>query len=114
MLARREELRESIRDRASNAADTDTQRLVEDMDQATESTVQTVSFRVMDKEVKLLKEVERALQKFDTGEYGLCEGTGEPVGFRRLKVVPWTRYSVIYKEQRESKQRQISGRLAGR
>lgn len=40
----------------------------------------------------LLEEIEHALAKFDTGTYGFSEKTGRPIPFRRLLVVPWSRY----------------------
>ena len=84
------------------------------MDQATNSQLQAVQLRVLDKESKLLREVDRALAKFDTDEYGLCEGTEEPIGYRRLKVRPWARYSITYAEEKERMEKQASTRLPGR
>jgi DnaK suppressor protein len=54
------------------------------------------------------------LEKFDSGEYGLCEGTEDPIGYPRLKVRPWARYSIDYAEEKERMARQASSRLPGR
>ena len=78
------------------------------------SQAQAVVFRVMEKESKLLVRVEKALGKFEMGEYGLCETSGEPIGFARLSVVPWARYCIEHKEQRERRQYADSARRAGR
>ena len=80
--------------------------MAEEMDMAQRHTEQAFNMRFADKERKLLREIENALVKFGTGEYGLCEGTGEPISFRRLEIRPWTRYSVEYKEQIELEKRQ--------
>lgn len=80
--------------------------MAEEMDMAQRHTEQAFNMRFADKERKLLREIENALLKFSTGEYGLCEGTGEPISFRRLEIRPWTRYSVEYKEQIEREKRQ--------
>jgi RNA polymerase-binding transcription factor DksA len=48
-----------------------------------------------------IAEIEHALEKFDTGEYGLDEDTDEPIGFARLSVVPWARFAVTTQEDRE-------------
>ena len=45
-----------------------------------------------------LAEIEHALSKFDTGEYGLDEETGEPIGFPRLSAIPWARFGVQTQE----------------
>jgi DnaK suppressor protein len=114
LLARKNELTRNIRSRATTGTKVEADQVIEEIDQATASQDQAVTLRVMDKEVKLLREINRALGKFEEGEYGLCEGTEEPIGYRRLKVVPWARYSVEHKEQRELEQMQRSVRLPGR
>ncbi len=43
------------------------------------------------------------------GAYGACEGTGEPVGYSRLKLRPWARFSVEYQEELERAQRSRGG-----
>ena len=48
-----------------------------------------------------LVEIERALRKFDSGEYGLDEQTGEPIEYERLTALPWARYSVETQEALE-------------
>lgn len=87
---------------------------IEEMDQAANIQLQAVQLRVLDKESKLLREVDRALAKFDSEEYGLCEGTEEPIGYPRLKARPWARYSIDYAEEKERMEKQASNRLPGR
>ena len=41
-----------------------------------------------------LPEIERALAKINQGTYGICEKTGEFIGYKRLKAIPWARYSI--------------------
>lgn len=80
--------------------------LADEIDIAQRSTDQAWLFRFADKERKLLIEIEAALEKMRSGEYGLCEGTDEPIGFKRLELRPWTRYSVGYKELLEREKAQ--------
>ncbi len=68
--------------------------LSDEMDIAQRHSEQAYLMRFADKERKLLGEIANALEKMETGEYGLCEGTGEPIAPRRLELRPWTRYSV--------------------
>lgn len=49
--------------------------------------------------------VQRALGKIDSGVYGYCEETEEPIGYERLSIVPWARYSVQIQEKRERQMR---------
>ena len=37
------------------------------------------------------------IEQGESGEYGLCEGTGEPIPRARLELRPWARYSVEHK-----------------
>ena len=41
-----------------------------------------------------LAELQAALERMDAGKYGVCEETGEPIPFERLKSEPTTRYTV--------------------
>ncbi len=52
-----------------------------------------------------LQLVDRALNKLDDGTYGYCEETEEPIGFERLTVIPWARFSVQVQEKRERNMR---------
>ena len=80
--------------------------LADEMDIAQRSTDQASFFRMADKDRKLLIEIDVAMEKMKNGEYGLCEGTDEPIGFKRLEIRPWTRYSVAYKELLEREKAQ--------
>jgi len=74
-------------------------------DAATAEIESTFQFRMHDKNRKLLNEVENALQKFEQGTYGICEGTGDFISKERLKVRPWTKYSIEYKEYLDEQKR---------
>ncbi len=97
----REEVAGRIRNRANTARVENFAELTEEIDQANHATEEAFNMRLLDKEVKLLREIEKALRKFDEGTYGICEGTEEQIERRRLEARPWTRYSVAYKEQLE-------------
>ena len=96
----RDEVGTRIRERASTAR-VDENDLIEEMDQANRATEEAFNMRLLDKEVKLLREIQTAIAKFEEGTYGTCEGTGEQIERRRLEARPWTRYSVAHKEQLE-------------
>ena len=96
--------RESVKARIERhmaEAMADTDNLPDEMDIATRQSEQAYILRLADKEKKLLREIDHALGKFERGSYGICEGTGDPIGLKRLELRPWTRYSIEYKEQLE-------------
>jgi DnaK suppressor protein len=104
LRAEERRLAEDIKRRIQEAV-TDTERHADEGDQASQNADQAYLLRYADKQNKLLQQVRRALQKIQSGEYGICEGSGEPIGVSRLMLRPWTRYSVEYKEQIDREQR---------
>jgi DnaK suppressor protein len=81
--------------------------LADEADLASVETAQDVGMKLAEHERNKLFLVEKALKKIDDGlgEYGVCEGTGEPIGFRRLEVQPWVPYSLRYQEELEKGRR---------
>jgi DnaK suppressor protein len=79
----------------------DTNEMMDEVDLASATIEQNLTFHLLDRERRLLAEVEHALEKIKRGDYGYCEGTGEPIPKRRLELAPWTRHSVKHKEQLE-------------
>jgi DnaK suppressor protein len=79
--------------------------LADEMDQASRDQDMGFALLLAGKEQDLSAEIEAAIKRFEDGTYGVCEGTDEPIGFRRLEARPWTRYSVGYQEQLEREER---------
>jgi DnaK suppressor protein len=57
--------------------------------------------RLAETEHERVAEIDHALEKMDTGEYGLDEDTDEPIGYARLKLIPWARFAAETQEARE-------------
>lgn len=55
-----------------------------------------------------LAEIEMALGRIETGNYGICEETEEPIEAERLLAIPWTRLSIEGAEIRESVRRRYA------
>ncbi|MEI6833165.1 MAG: TraR/DksA family transcriptional regulator [bacterium] len=79
----------------------DKDEMYDEVDLATATVDQNLTFRLLDRDRKLLNEIDHAINKIQTGEFGYCEGTGEPIPKRRLELRPWCRHSVKFKEQLE-------------
>jgi RNA polymerase-binding protein DksA len=54
-------------------------------------------------EQEALYEVDAALQRIDDGTYGVCELTGQPIPWKRLEAIPWTRFSIDAEIQLETR-----------
>jgi len=92
-----------VRERLGLAAPLETHH-PDEMDEASANQDLALLFRLADKEQKLLSEIDAALTRLDDGSFGLCQGSGEPIEYRRLLARPWARYSVAYKEAQERAQ----------
>ncbi len=63
-------------------------------EQGSEAADQSLSLDLAAAERKLIREIDEALKRIETGVYGLCELTGKPIPADRLEELPWTRYSI--------------------
>src|SRR5256885_6327698 len=70
-------------------------------DQGTDNYEQEFTLGLVEKDRQLLREINRALAKIQDGSYGICEGTGKPIGKPRLEFQPWAKYSIEYARQLE-------------
>lgn len=74
-------------------------------DRATIEEEHALELRTRDRERKLLKKVQAALQRIESGDYGYCEETGDPIGIPRLIARPTATLSLEAQQRRELKQR---------
>ena len=74
-------------------------------DRATIEEEHALELRTRDRERKLLKKVQSALQRIDSGDYGFCEETGDPIGIPRLLARPTATLSLEAQQRRELKQK---------
>lgn len=83
-------------------------RVAED-DQAQISHDEFVSLRVNGLDYRQLRMVEEALDRLNSGDYGVCLACDEPIAEKRLSALPWARYCVKCEEEMGSE----AGILAG-
>ena len=98
-------------DLLSNAGET-TEHLREDTtivpdpaDRATIEEEHALELRTRDRERKLLKKISQSLVRVESGEYGFCDETGEPIGLARLVARPTATLSLEAQQRREMKQK---------
>jgi DnaK suppressor protein len=71
----------------------------EDFDRLQQQLNREVAIRNLDRESKLLKEVEAALKRIEEGTFGVCLRCEEDIPEKRLKALPWAAYCVSCQEQ---------------
>lgn len=95
----------------SNAGETtehlreDTSIVPDPADRATIEEEHALELRTRDRERKLLKKIMQSLTRLDSGDYGFCDETGEPIGLGRLIARPTATLSLEAQQRRELKQK---------
>ncbi len=98
-------------DLLSNAGETtehlreDTSIVPDPADRATIEEEHALELRTRDRERKLLKKISQSLSRIESGEYGFCDETGEPIGLGRLIARPTATLSLEAQQRRELKQK---------
>ncbi len=57
-----------------------------------------LTYRLIERNRKFIKELNRALARIENGTYGICRATGQPIEKGRLEFAPHTRYSIAAKK----------------
>jgi DnaK suppressor protein len=58
--------------------------------------------RIRDRENKLIKKIKKALDRIETGSFGVCEKCGEDISVKRLKARPVTTLCIDCKTKEEA------------
>ena len=75
------------------------------IDQATSQTEKTVEMRTLNRQIKLLSKINKAIKRIDDNTYGFCEETGEPIGLKRLIARPIATLSIEAQEKHEKNEK---------
>jgi DnaK suppressor protein len=79
-------------------------------DRATQESEFSLELRTRDRERKLIRKIEEALNRIEDGSYGYCTETGEEIGVKRLEARPVATLCVEAQERRERRERQYGDR----
>jgi DnaK suppressor protein len=74
-------------------------------DMGTDNYEQEFTLGLVEKDRKLLRDLNDALAKIQNGTYGICEGTGKPISKARLEAQPWARFSIEHARKLEGRLR---------
>ncbi|MDQ8757994.1 RNA polymerase-binding protein DksA [Sphingosinicella sp. LHD-64] len=74
-------------------------------DRASSETDWGIHLRTRDRQRKLISKIDAALRRIETGEYGFCEVTGEPISLARLEARPIATMTVEAQERHEKNER---------
>lgn len=79
-------------------------------DRATQEEEFSLELRTRDRERKLIRKIDEALQRIEDGSYGYCLETGEEIGIKRLEARPVATLSLEAQERRERREKQYGDR----
>lgn len=70
-------------------------------DRASSETDWSIELRTRDRQRKLIAKIDAALKRIDSGDYGYCVVTGEPISLPRLEARPIATMTVEAQERHE-------------
>lgn len=70
-------------------------------DEGTDDFYRNVSLQVSDEEYKVLRQIDRALEKIDENTYGICDISNEEIPIARLEAIPYATMTVKAQEMLE-------------
>ena len=88
-----------LQEEASNFADPS--------DRASQEEEFSLELRTRDRERKLIKKINEAMERIDDDEYGYCDACGIEIGVRRLEARPTATMCIDCKNLAENKEKQI-------
>ena len=75
------------------------------VDQASSYTEKNVEMRAINRQIKLISKIDKAIKKIEDGTYGFCEETGEPIGIKRLIARPIAILCIAAQEKHEKEEK---------
>jgi DnaK suppressor protein len=103
LLILREEIRKALRGTAKAVTEPDESKgySQHQADEGTDDFVKNINLEVSNKELSLLRQIDRALEKIEEETYGVCDLTGEEIPMKRLEAIPYATMTVKAQEQFE-------------
>ena len=64
---------------------------------------------LLSQETNALAEIDEALGRIESGRYGICEMSGQPIPASRLKAIPFARFTVEWQAEIEKRKKATLG-----
>lgn len=106
LLRWKQELMEEV-DRTVHHMQDNAENFPDPNDRATQEEEFSLELRTRDRERKLIKKIDEALQKIEREEYGYCDACGIEIGIRRLEARPTATLCIDCKTLDEIREKQI-------
>ena len=75
------------------------------VDQASSYIDKNVEMKAINRQIKLISEIDKALRRIMDDTYGYCLDTAEPIGLKRLMARPVAKYTIAAQEKHEKEEK---------
>ena len=75
------------------------------VDQASSYTDKNVEMKAINRQIKLISEIDKALLRIKDETYGYCLDTAETIGLKRLMARPIAKYTIAAQEKHENSEK---------
>ena len=75
------------------------------VDQASSYTDKAVEMKAINRQIKLISKIDKALLRVKEGTYGFCADTAEPIGLKRLMARPVAELCITAQEKHEKEEK---------
>ncbi|KGY12318.1 RNA polymerase-binding transcription factor [Vibrio tubiashii] len=108
LSAWRNQLREEV-DRTVHHMQDEAANFPDPVDRASQEEEFSLELRNRDRERRLIKKIEKTLNKIEEDDFGFCESCGVEIGIRRLEARPTADLCIDCKTLAEIKEKQMQG-----
>ncbi|GLT18443.1 RNA polymerase-binding transcription factor DksA [Vibrio zhanjiangensis] len=108
LTAWRNQLREEV-DRTVHHMQDEAANFPDPVDRASQEEEFSLELRNRDRERRLIKKIEKTLNKIEEDDFGFCESCGVEIGIRRLEARPTADLCIDCKTLAEIKEKQMQG-----
>ena len=105
----REELLSEAEHTLNNKLSKEKESFPDPTDQAVAELDSNFLLRLRGRDLKLLKKIEEAISRIESGTYGVCESCGEKINYKRLEARPVTTLCIECKTRQEEEEKIQAG-----
>ena len=109
LIKQREELLSEAENTLNSKISSEKESFPDPTDQAVAELDSNFTLRLRGREQKLLKKIDEAIARIESGTYGVCESCGEQISTKRLEARPVTTLCIECKTRQEEQEKMHAG-----
>ena len=105
LIKQRQDLLTEAEQTLNNKLSTEKESFPDPTDQAVAELDNNFLLRLRGREQRLIKKIDEAISRIDSGTYGICESCGEQISLKRLEARPMTTLCIECKKVQEEEEK---------